>query len=66
MRSENDRAYEQKQADFNFEHSGIKTILLEADPQYKDVSSTLVRRLISEGKNVSHYVPEAALSVLKG
>ena len=53
VRSESDRVYEQKQADFNYQHSGIKTVLLEADPKYKDVSSTLVRKLISEGKSVS-------------
>ena len=65
-RDENDRAYEQKQADFNFEHSGIKTVFLEADPKYKNVSSTLVRKLISEGKDVSRYVPKEAISVFKG
>ena len=64
VRSESDRVYEQKQADFNYQHSGIKTVLLEADPKYKDVSSTLVRKLISEGKSVSRYVPKDALRVL--
>ena len=64
VRSESDRVYEQKQADFNYQHSGIKTVLLEADPKYKDVSSTLVRKLISEGKSVSRYVPNDALRVL--
>ena len=66
VRDENDLAYEQKQADFNFEHSGIKTVFLEADPKYKNVSSTLVRKLISEGKDVSRYVPKEAISVFKG
>ena len=66
VRDENDLAYEQKQADFNFEHSGIKTVFLEADPKYKNVSSTLVRKLISEGKDVSSYVPKEAISVFKG
>ena len=66
VRNENDLAYEQKQADFNFEHSGIKTVFLEADPKYKNVSSTLVRKLISEGKDVSRYVPKEAISVFKG
>lgn len=66
VRNEDDRVYEQKQADFNFEHSGIKTVLLEASPQYKEVSSTLIRRLISEGKDISRYVPEGALGVLIG
>ncbi len=64
VRSESDRMYEQKQADFNYQHSGIKTVLLEADPKYKDVSSTLVRKLISEGKSVSRYVPKDAFRVL--
>lgn len=64
VRSESDRVYEQKQADFNYQHSGIKTVLLEADPKYKDVSSTLVRKLISEGKSVSRYVPKDALRAL--
>ena len=64
VRSESDRVYEQKQADFNYQHSGIKTVLLEADPKYKDVSSTLVRKLISEGKSVSRYVPTDAFRVL--
>ena len=66
VHDENDLAYEQKQADFNFEHSGIKTVFLEADPKYKNVSSTLVRKLISEGKDVSRYVPKEAISVFKG
>lgn len=64
VRSESDRVYEQKQADFNYQHSGIKTVLLETDPKYKDVSSTLVRKLISEGKSVSRYVTKDALRVL--
>lgn len=64
VRSESDRVYEQKQADFNYQHSGIKTVLLEADPKYKNVSSTLVRKLISEGKSVSRYVPKDAFRVL--
>ena len=66
VRDENDLTYEQKQADFNFEHSGIKTVFLEADPKYKNVSSTLVRKLLSEGKDVSRYVPKEAISVFKG
>ena len=66
VRDENDLTYEQKQADFNFEHSGIKTVFLEADPKYKNVSSTLVRKLISEGKDVSRCVPKEAISVFKG
>lgn len=66
VRNEQDREYEKLQADYNFEHSGIKTVLLECSPQYKDVSSSLVRRLITENKDCGKYLPAGAEEIIFG
>lgn len=56
-RDENDYAYEKEMADFNKEHCGVETILLEADKKLADVSSSLVREKIFDADNFEEYLP---------
>lgn len=57
IRSAYDFEYERSIADINKQLSGIETVLLLTDPLYSAISSTLVRDLISHGKDVSRFLP---------
>ena len=52
-----DFEYERQIADVNRQLSGIETILLFTEEQYANVSSSIIRELISFGKDVSKFVP---------
>ena len=58
VRDEKDAAYEAPMADYNFEHSGVKTVFYEASEALKDVSSRRVRALLIEGGDPSELLPE--------
>lgn len=58
VRTLNDYRYERRQALFNREKSGIETVILMADQQLKDVSSTAVRKLLKQGKPTTNLLPE--------
>lgn len=58
VRSLVDYEYELTIADINFRLSGIETVLLLSDPSLTAISSTLVRELISYGKDVSDFLPK--------
>jgi len=58
VRNERDAAYEKPMADYNFEHSGVKTVFYEARKTLKDVSSRRVRALLTEGGDPSPLLPE--------
>lgn len=64
VRNDADRAYEKLQADFNFEHSHIETVLFEALPEHKDISSSLVRKLLAEGENIRRLLPDGVYEIL--
>lgn len=53
-----DFEYEAKMAEFNFEKSGVDTLILPSDPAYTDCSSTRVRELLSQGKPIDALVGE--------
>ena len=57
VRSVKDYEYEQPLADINRRLTGIETVLLFTDPQYASVSSSVIRELISYGKDVSQFLP---------
>ncbi len=57
IRSINDFEYEKNIADVNRQISGIDTFILFTEPEYAHVSSSIVRELLSFGKDVSKYVP---------
>ena len=57
VRSVKDFEYERDLADINRRISGIDTMLFFTDAEQSAVSSSLVRELISYGKDVSEFVP---------
>lgn len=57
VRSANDFEYEKSIADINKRLSSIETVLLFTEPQHSAVSSTIVRDLLSYGKDVAEFLP---------
>ena len=57
VRSANDFEYEKSIADINKRLSSIETVLLFTEPQHSAVSSTIVRDLLSYGKEVAEFLP---------
>ncbi|MDR1371413.1 MAG: pantetheine-phosphate adenylyltransferase [Dysgonamonadaceae bacterium] len=59
IRSVNDFEYEKNIADVNRKISGIETFVLYTEPEHTHISSSIVRELLSYGKEVNEFVPEA-------
>lgn len=57
IRSVKDFEYERDIAGINHRLCGVETVLLFTEPQYADISSTVVRELLSFGKDVSSFLP---------
>lgn len=57
VRSVKDYEYERDLADANLRLGGIDTVLLYSSPEYAWVSSSLVRELMSYGRDVSAMLP---------
>jgi pantetheine-phosphate adenylyltransferase len=64
IRSINDFEYEKNIADVNRKLTGIDTFILFAEPEYTFVSSSIVRELLSYGKDISAFVPEEFQSII--
>ncbi len=65
-RNQTDYDYEMRMAEFNREHNpNAKTVLLKADEQLEEVSSTEVRRAISENSALNKYLPEIAAAEIQ-
>lgn len=62
VRSLKDFEYEREQAELNRRLSGIDTILLIAEPEYSGISSSLVRELMSFGRDVSEFLPNPKIN----
>lgn len=58
VRSVKDFEYERDLADLNLRIGGIDTVLLVSEPEYAAVSSSVVRELLSYGKDVSAFMPD--------
>lgn len=58
IRCVKDFEYEETIADINRKLAGIETILLFTEPELTNVSSSVVRELISFGKDVSAFLPQ--------
>lgn len=58
IRCVKDFEYEGTIADINRKLAGIETILLFTEPELTSVSSSVVRELISFGKDVSAFLPQ--------
>ncbi len=66
VRSVKDFSYEQVQAYWNKEHNPkAETMYLPSNPKFKRVSSTMVRKLIDEGKRLDGVLMPAVISRLK-
>lgn len=58
IRTVKDFEYEETIADINRQLSGIETILLFTKPELTCISSSIVRELLSYGKDVSDFIPK--------
>lgn len=58
IRTVKDFEYEETIADINRKLEGIETILLFTEPELTCVSSSVVRELLSFGKDISRFLPE--------
>ena len=58
VRDEKDAAYETPMADYNFEHSGVKTVFYTAKESLKSISSRRVRALLTEGGDPLELLPK--------
>lgn len=56
-----DMEYEEEMARFNSAHCQAVTVMLPAKEEYGHISSTLVRTLLSEGKDISTLCPAAEI-----
>jgi len=57
LRSVGDFEYERTAADANRRLSGIETVILFTESKYSYISSTVVRDLISYGRDISMFLP---------
>ena len=57
VRTAQDFEFERTLADVNRQLRGIETILLITEPQYSAISSSIVRELLSYGKDVKEFLP---------
>jgi pantetheine-phosphate adenylyltransferase len=57
LRSVSDFEYERTIADANKHLVGLETVILNTDPSYSFISSTVVRDLLTYGKDISAFLP---------
>ena len=57
VRSVKDFEYERDLADLNLRIGGVDTLLLISEPEYAAISSSVVRELLSYGKDISKLLP---------
>ena len=65
IRNETDRAYELSMAAYNEEHGGIPTLLLVAEADCTEISSTAVREALASGAELSALLPAAILDEVR-
>lgn len=58
VRNDKDAAAEHIAARFNYEHCGVKTLLLDADPKLSEVSSSYLKEQLIQGETVSDLLPQ--------
>ena len=65
VRNEKDRAYEEEMAAYNLsKNPRAKTVLLDADARFSDISSTRVRRLLLDGMTPKDLLPGEIIEYL--
>lgn len=65
VRGEDDIAYEQEMASFNFNRCGIETLLLFAKESLVSVSSTDIRNKIKNGESLEKCVPQKVCRLIE-
>jgi len=58
IRTVKDFEYEETIADINRKLAGVETILLFTEPELTCISSTIVRELLTYGKDISQFIPD--------
>lgn len=58
VRSIMDFEAEKNMADVNRKLAGIETVLLITEPEFSSISSSIVRELMSYGKDVTEFLPD--------
>ena len=66
IRNESDAAYEMQMAHINRSMAPVETLLLPADPAYAQLSSTLVRSVLTDHRPLTGLVPPEIESALQG
>ncbi len=64
-RNEEDLLWEREQAEYNKHHGGYDTELWLASEEMREISSTKARALISNGGDLSEFLPPAVESYIK-
>lgn len=65
-RNDKDLEYEREMAKFNADHyPQAQTVLLKAENQLTDLSSTMVRDKILKGESLTELLPQAAIDIIK-
>lgn len=57
VRSAQDFEYERNLADANLKICGLETVLMISEPEYSYISSSLVRELLHNGKDITSLLP---------
>lgn len=65
IRNETDYLYEKNMARFNFAHSGVETLYLDASEKLQTLSSTAVREKIEKKEDLSGDLPRPVLKLLQ-
>lgn len=65
IRNETDYLYEKNMAQFNFAHSGVETLYLDASEKFMTLSSTQVRAKIAKKEDLSEDLPKDVLKLLQ-
>lgn len=58
IRNFSDFEYEVQQAHVNHELSGLETLYMQADEQFRFISSSLIREIACHGKRLHKFVPQ--------
>ena len=58
VRNEKDMAFEQLSAEYNYRHSGVRTLLLSASESFLQVSSSFLKEKLIAGESVADLLPE--------
>ena len=64
-RNDEDLEYEKRQAEWNLKNGGFETELWQADEKTREISSTLARKMIKNGENLSQILPEKVISFIE-